>query len=428
MNRALALALIVVTALLVRRGGPAAVAGARTIGLAAGFALLAALLFGDFVARVRLPKVTGYLFFGLMAGPAVSNVISGSMARELRLMDGVAVALIALMAGLEMNVAKMRPRLGAMMRVGGITIAIVYVPLFVLMYLGWAWLPIMPAATGTLKFAVVALAAAIVTSFSPTVTMAVIAENRAAGPLTELTMAVVILADLLLVLAFGLLMQLVRFASGSATGDVGVFVHLSWEIAGSLAFGALVGAFLAIYLRVIGREVAIVLVAACAVISEIGGRLHFEPVLAALAAGLVVENIAPPRGDALRNGVERSALPILIVFFVAAGASLRLDALRDAGVLAAVLAGVRLLLIRAGTIIGGRAAAIGSPERDLLWRGLVPQAGLTIGLTVIIASEYPVWGVPLQTLTLAMIALHLVIGPVLFRAALAQAGEIGSTG
>jgi Kef-type K+ transport system membrane component KefB len=424
MRRALALAIVVTTALLVRRV-PVAAVDARSIGLAAGFALLAAVLAGDLIARLHLPRVTGYLLFGLVAGPSVSNLISRPMARELRLIDGVAVALIAMMAGLEMNVATMRPRLASIARVGGVTIAILYTGLYALLYVIWPWVPILPAATGTLKTAVVALTAAIVTSFSPTVTMAVIAENRAAGPLTELTMAVVILADLLLVLAFGLTMQLVRYATGGAADDVGLFVHLSWEIAGSLAFGALVGAVLAFYLRTIGREVAIVLIAACAVISEIGGRLYFEPVLGALAAGLVVENVAPPRGDTLREGVERSALPILIVFFAAAGASLRLDALRETGLIAVGLAVVRLGLIRGGAAAGARAGRIASPDRDLLWRGLVPQAGLTIGLTVIIASEYPEWGVPLQTLALAMIALHLLVGPVLFRTALVRAGEIG---
>jgi hypothetical protein len=55
----------------------------------------------------------------------------------------------------------------------------------------------------------------------------------------------------------------------------------------------------------------------------------------------------------------------------------------------------------------------------------VSQAGLTVGLTVIIATTYPDWGVPLQTLTLALIALHVVVGPILFRSALARVGEIG---
>ena len=36
------------------------------------------------------------------------------------------------------------------------------------------------------------------------------------------------------------------------------------------------------------------LLALCVVLSQVGAAFHFEPLLAALAAGLVVENIAPP--------------------------------------------------------------------------------------------------------------------------------------
>jgi hypothetical protein len=57
--------------------------------------------------------------------------------------------------------------------------------------------------------------------------------------------------------------------------------------------------------------------------------------------------------------------------------------------------------------------------------GLVSQAGVPLGLTTIVASEFPGWGTSVQTLLVAMIALHELVGPMLFRTALAQAGEIG---
>ncbi|MGE5243753.1 MAG: cation:proton antiporter [Betaproteobacteria bacterium] len=424
MRRAAALGIVIAAVIFTRRSLHGSGLDERSIGLALGFALLAAALTGDFVERLRLPRVTGYLLFGLVAGPSVSNLISRPMARELRLIDGVAVALIAVMAGLEMNLTRLRPRLWSMFQVGGITIGLMYGALLLLFYATMPWLPFMPDATGLLRFAVAALLAAVVTSFSPTVTIAVVAENRAAGPLTELTLAVVVLGDLALVFGFGAAMQLVRLASRTGPEEIGFLTYMAWEIWGSLAFGALAGAALAIYLRAIGREAGIVLIAVCVVLSEVGRRLHFEPVLAALAAGLVVENIAPPRGDVLKNAVERSALPILILFFAAAGASLRIDALRAIGLLAGFVALVRLLLIRTGTALGTKVARVGSPEGPLVWRGLVSQAGLTLGLTVIVASEYPEWGVAVETLMVAMIALHELVGPILFRSALAEAGEI----
>jgi len=57
--------------------------------------------------------------------------------------------------------------------------------------------------------------------------------------------------------------------------------------------------------------------------------------------------------------------------------------------------------------------------------GLISQAGVTLGLTILVAREFPDWGLRVQSLMVALIALHELIGPVLFRAALARTGEIG---
>jgi hypothetical protein len=75
--------------------------------------------------------------------------------------------------------------------------------------------------------------------------------------------------------------------------------------------------------------------------------------------------------------------------------------------------------------VGAAYAGIGPPVGDKVWMGMVSQAGVTLGLTLIIAGEYPTWGLTVQTLVVSLIALHQLIGPVLFRAALSRAGEIG---
>jgi hypothetical protein len=58
--------------------------------------------------------------------------------------------------------------------------------------------------------------------------------------------------------------------------------------------------------------------------------------------------------------------------------------------------------------------------------GLVSQAGVTPGLAVLIAREFPDWGLAVQSLVVALNAIHAVAGPILFRAGLAHAAEIGA--
>lgn len=424
MRQVIALAITTAVAWAVVSLGGEGSAALRPAALALGFALVAATLFGELVERVRLPRVTGYLLFGLLCGPYVANIITRPMARELRLINGLAVVLIAFMAGLEMNLARMRPRLRAMLQLGGLTMLFMYVALFVVFWSAWPWLGIASELAGVQRLAVAALLTAVVASFSPTVTIALVAESRASGPLTELTLAVVIFADLMLIVAFTVIMQMVRFAFGTA-GDVGLLASLAWEIFGSFAFGAACGAAFALYLRYVGREVVVALLALCALVAGAGGRMHVEPLLAALAAGLVVENIGPPRGDLLRIAVERGALPVLVVFFAAAGASLQLDALAQIGTVAAGISALRMVLIKASTHVAAAYTSIDPSLAGGVWMGLVSQAGVTLGLTLIVAGEYATWGSRIQTLMVALIAIHQLVGPVLFRAALARAGEIG---
>jgi Kef-type K+ transport system membrane component KefB len=431
MRRFAALLLLLVTASLVARYGGSG-SDPRSTGFAFGFALIAAALAGDLFERIRLPRITGYLVFGVVCGPFVANIISRPMARELTIVNGLAIALIAFMAGLELNFQRLLPRLRAILTLGAIQLGLMYTGLFALGWLAWPWLPIMPEAAGLARVTLAALLATLIVSFSPTVTIAVIADSRARGPLSELVLALVVIADLALIVMFTLAMQAVRWTLGTmgAEEDVSLLARLAWEIFGSFAFGAIVGSLFAFYLRLIGREVTIMLLALCVVLSEVGGAFHFEPLLAALAAGLVVENIAPPNGDALKDAVERGALPVLVVFFAAAGASLHLDALSSIGLIAVAVSAVRYAFIRAAGVLCARVDVPGvAPEVSrMAWMGLVSQAGVTLGLTIIVSSEFPEWGARVQTLMVSLIALHELIGPILFRLALARAGEIGKMG
>lgn len=425
MARAGALLLIIATVVVVQQLTPGDGPRLRTVALALGFALIAASLLGQVAERLRLPRLSGYLMLGLLCGPYMLNLITAPMARELQVVNGLAIALIAFVAGLELNLTHLRPQLRAMLMIGGFTIFGMFTVLVVLFWLAWPWLPFPDPGGPLARLAASAVTAALVVSFSPTVSIAVIAESRARGPLSELVLAIVVLADLVLIFLFALAMQLARWTTGGSTAEISLLVQLTWEIVGSLAFGAMVGAMFALYLRLVGRELTLILLALCALLAALTSVLHFELVLASLTAGLVVENIAPPAGDQLKIAVERGALPVLIVFFAAAGASLQLDALAVIGWLALALAALRLALIRGTSNLGVRLAGLPEFPGGLVWMGLVSQAGVTLGLAAIAAKEFPGWGTAVQTLVLALTGLHVLAGPVIFRAGLARAGEIG---
>jgi trehalose-6-phosphate synthase len=275
------------------------------------------------------------------------------------------------------------------------------------------------------KLAMVLLLVVSVVSFSPTMTAAVIAETGARGRLSDLVLAIVVLADVVVLVLFSISMQLARVAAGTSAGtDVTLLVRLAWEIGGAVAFGSLVGAIFALYLRYIGREVTLVLIGVCVLLSQVGATQRLEPLVAALTAGLVIENLAVAEGDALKAAVQRGALPVLIVFFVAVGSSLRIEALTMLGVMAVGVAVLRIVLIRAGTIAGMRMSGITPKVGAYVWTGLISQAGITLGLTAVMAAEFPDWGGQIQLLLVALIVMHELIGPILFRNGLSRAGDL----
>lgn len=425
MRRFFALALSIGVAWAVTRLG-ADLASTRVTALSVAMALIAATLTGSLFERIRLPRVSGYLLFGLVCGPYLANIVTRPMARELQIINGVAISLIALIAGLEINLAHLRPRAAVMAKVSVLTLGVMYVGLLPLVWSAWHWLPIAPQAEGLTRLALATVTTTLIVSFSPTVTIAVIADTRSRGPLTETVLAIVVLADLALIVCFTLSMQLVRWAAGTtAGGDVGLFARLTWQIFGSFAFGALLGAVFALYVRYVRVELTIALLVLCVLFAELGPRFDFEPLLTALAAGLVIENVGVAGIEQLKVAVERGALPVLVVFFAAAGASLHLDALAVVGLSAAVISGIRMGLIRTSAYAAGRFTAIENWIAQSMWMGLVSQAGVTLGLTILVAAEFPGWGARVESLIVALIAMHELIGPVLFRTALARAGEIG---
>lgn len=425
MTGLLALLLAVGAIVWLRALGPGGAANSAGTVMALGFALIGASVTGDLLRRLRVPRLTGYLVFGVLVGPYLGNLITEAMTAQLQAITGAATTLIAFIAGLTLNIERLGRRMVSITQVTAVTLAVAIAGLMAVAWASWPWLPIAPEATGLAKLIMVVLLVIMVVSFSPTMTAAVIADTGARGRLSDMVVAMVVLADLAILVLFSTGLQLARsIFESSAGGLVDALTRFVWEIGGALAFGAFVGACFALFLRYVGREVTLVLLGICVLLSQVGSRQQFEPLLAAVAAGLIVENLSVAQGETLRAAVQRGAPPILVVFFVSIGASLRFDALSTIGPLAIALAAIRLGLLRAGLQAGLRVAHIHDEYARFAWTGLISQAGVTLGFASIVAAEFPGWGQQVQVLLVAVIALHELAGPLLFRNGLLRSGAI----
>jgi Kef-type K+ transport system membrane component KefB len=199
---------------------------------------------------------------------------------------------------------------------------------------------------------------------------------------------------------------------------------LAWELVGSLVAGVLIGIILAVYLRKIRSGGGLFVLTVCFVIAEVGRRLHFDPLLVALSAGVFIRN-ATSVGQELHREIEASALPVYVMFFAVAGATIHLDVLAVVGVPAVIFVLVRATGFLFGARIGARFA--GAPEnvRRHVGFGLLPRAGLALALSMLFAKTFPEFGAEAGALMLGVVAINEVVAPALYRFALVRSGEAG---
>jgi len=396
--------------------------GSETL-LTFGFLILAAYTVGEMAATVRLPKIVGYLFAGVLFGPSVLATVSAGGIGRLAAVNDLAVALIAFLAGAELRWREVRERGVQLLKLTGGEVGVTFVALALALYALSAFIPVLADAPLATVLAAALLFASVAVVHSPAVTMALLTETGARGPVARTTLSVVLLADVAVVLLFSGAMAVARMLAPPA-GDVVAppFAAVLWEIGGAPVVGVLLGGAVALYLRFVGRELMLFAVLVAFFAMEIARFAHVELLLTLLVAGFVTENFSR-EGERLRHAMERSAAPVFVVFFALSGARIDL-----AGVLPLLPVVVPLVLVRAaairlGTELGGRWAVVPAAERQGVWLGLVSQAGVAIGLAAIIANSWGELGGRLHDLLLALIAINTPLGAILFRLALARSGE-----
>ncbi len=397
--------------------------GPDAAALTLGFLLLAAWILGKAAASVGLPKITGYLAAGLVFGPHVGSLVTTEMMAAGKAVEGIAVALIALTAGGELRLDWLRKQARRLLIITASELTVVAVGTMALLLLAAPIFPFMPQDSFATALVVAFVFGAIAVANSPTVTIAVIAETRAEGPVARTVLGVTIVKDMCVIVLFASALAVARGVLDADGGGESVALILLRELGGSVVAGVAVGALVALFLRRIGRDIPVFVIGVAFAISEVSSALHLEALLVALTAGFWVENFSKAAGHDLIVGIERVALPVFAIFFASAGAGVDLDALSSLWPLALLLVAARALLVWGGTRLGTHLADAEPEVRRYAWLGFVSQAGVSLALASTVARAFPGWGDEVQVLIVAMIAIHEVVGPIGFQWALRRAGE-----
>lgn len=396
--------------------------GAGTI-TCVGFLLLAAMLTSELLEIIGLPHLTGYLLVGVVAGPHVLHLVAHEVVVQLEVVNALALALIALAGGVELKVRMLRETARSL------TWATVFQSTLVPLGTAGLFIALAPRLSflNGLSWQAIAgvalLWGVLAASRSPSATLGILSQTKANGPIAKFALGFVMSSDVVVILLLALVLTLVRPMLSASDGvSLDSLMVLTHEIVGSVTLGTTLGLLLALYLFLVRGHVLLVLLFLGFGVTEGIRYLRFDPLLTFLIAGFVVQNFTR-QGPVLLHSIEKMASVVFILFFATAGAHLDLPLLISLWPVAIALCGARALTTIAAHAVGARAAQDPPAVRKWGWAPLISQAGLTLGLSVIIERTFPTFGTGFRSLVIATVAINEVIGPILFKFSLDRSGE-----
>lgn len=372
--------------------------------------------------RARLPGITGQIMAGVLMGP-VLRLFDPEAVRGLEPLTHFALSLIAVTVGAHLSFKRLRNagRRLALLFLLEATITPVLVFGALLLVPGMTWEP-------------ASLLAAMAVSTAPATIVALVKETRARGVFVKTLVAAVALNNVACILLFELARSLGRYGhfdpGAMSLGDALL------APANQIAFAGVIGGIAAVAMHLLQRFVVkpetISTAGILVILLTAGLSIHFgiSPLLTCLFLGLVQTNLTPEREklvDALFSNFEPA---ILAVFFTLAGMELDFSLIEAAGIAGIVfffarMAG-KLVSVRLAMILAGATRKV----QQNLGMALLPQAGLAIGLVLILQDDPRLQDRQqmlhfLLAIVLTVVTLNEIVGPILTKLALQRSGDAG---
>lgn len=202
----------------------------------------------------------------------------------------------------------------------------------------------------------------------------------------------------------------------------------------SLAVGAAAGALLSLGVRWFtgrGNRISLVLafiflVASMGIVfKQLFGEFEFSALLSCMMMGAIFTNtVKDDVLDVVMYLVDRINPPIFILFFVLSGMELDLQVLTTVGLIGVIYIIGRVVGKASGAYVGAVLSKAPTKVKKYIGFGLVPQAGVAIGLTIVADSIIPEYTKEIKAIILAATFIYELVGPSITKASLKAAGEI----
>lgn len=403
--------------------------------LALGFLLLSAYCAGNILERFKLPKISGYILAGLVFGPYVMALVPKEAVANLSFVNSLALAFIAFCAGGELKTSHLKHQVKSIVNLVISQTLIVFFGVSTAVFLLLVYFPVFTEIDNAKRLVISLIFGIISVARSPSSTIAVITETKAAGRYTDIVLSVTIVKDVAVIVLFGIVVSVSKtLISASATIEYSFFMVLIFEIIVAIILGIVLGHVFIYLIETVKVEFPVVIIGAGFLIIKFSHlftsylhesfniAINFEPLLICMTAGFVVQNFSD-FGDKFLNKMDRVSVIIYVAFFALTGISIDIEILRTAWIFGLILVGIRLAMLYVASIVSG----VVSGDEPLIyknyWLGFITQAGVSLGLLTEIVRRFPSIGLPIQSLLIAAITINQLLGPIAFKWALTRVGE-----
>lgn len=383
-----------------------------------GLILLIGLLAGKLVHRIKLPSVTAYLLLGILIGPSLLNLVSDSILGASGLISNLVLGFIAFSLGQNFSLEGFK-------KIGK---TVLWISIF---EATGAWILVTLAVFFLFRVPlyVALLFGAIASATAPAATVMVVREYKARGSFTDTLLGVVAIDDAWCLIIFAISLAIAKTVESADLMTNALFIK---TVSGALLhiFGAfLLGGFMSwmlslfsIYART-RQEFLIYTLGFIFLNTGLATYFGLSLLLANMFLGAVLVNVNRVSFKFF-DTVRSVDSPLYLLFFILVGANLEIGRLATLGLLGAIYVLMRSAGKIGGAYLGGLISKAGQRFRKYIGLGLLPQAGVALGVALAAKATFPQWGGMILNTIIATTIVYELIGPVCTRFALDKAGEI----
>ncbi len=370
-----------------------------------GILLFTGFFLGKLAEKMRLPAITGYIFAGLLLGKSLVGIIPETAPYKLTSITEIALGLIAITIGAEFELSRLK-------RTGRTILIITFfqsVFAFVFVVIGLVVMKM------ELEYSLIL--GAIATATAPVATVVIVKELRARGEFVDYLYGVVALDDAVCVIIFSIIFALVApgLAMQNIVGNTGALsgiMHALRELLLSGILGLITGVLLHIFIRNKYRLNEVLIISTAVIFLTISTAivLHLSLLIANMMMGATLINLSH-RNKRIFRVIEPLTPPIFALFFVLAGTELDLYVFTKSAV---ILFGIIYILARfTGKYLGTYLSAVITKStmkiRNYLGFCLFPQAGVAIGLVLLVQTSPVMAGAPEAVKEMMVLIVNIVL-------------------